>query len=224
MTSYRVQHPAAATQDVPEGITVEVLFGPDPPEVGAFRTPTTPQRVQTRLTVRSGSRASRATAILIQPALVLLTAVPSVIQRLTNTMGFSVLPSPAPSPSTLLLRSVVATAATTAFIALLAWASYVLWAHALNSTRIIAGDGILTVTHGILPWPGKVRVRAAELGPVVAEESNWASARWSRGGRHTVFAVTPSGDRLVLVRRLVSAEQAAFIQRALERWRLEASG
>lgn len=90
--------------------------------------------------------------------------------------------------------------------------SYLTLAQWLNSTQIEVAHGVVLVRHGPLPWAGhrEVPVRSIEQLCVVTHDS-------SEGARtFRLQARLRSGEQLILVDAMKSAEQARALERAVE--------
>jgi hypothetical protein len=83
----------------------------------------------------------------------------------------------------------------------------------VNRTRIAVENGVLSVRHGPLPWPGNRTIAVAELAQLFCEE-----VIGNKGSRsYRVSALLKSGRKTQVLRGLGQADQALFIEQALER-------
>jgi hypothetical protein len=81
-----------------------------------------------------------------------------------------------------------------------------------NRTRIAVQNGILSIRHGPFPWPGNQTISVAELHQLFCEE-----IVGRRGGReYRLCALLKTGRKAPLLRGLAEADQALFIEQALE--------
>jgi hypothetical protein len=90
--------------------------------------------------------------------------------------------------------------------------TYVTLAGLLNRTIIEAGATHLVIRHTPVPWPGNRKVRAGELQQLFCEEQVM-----NRSVTYRLNAVLGDGRKLTLVKSLPEANQALFLERALER-------
>jgi len=98
--------------------------------------------------------------------------------------------------------------------------TYFMLALFLNSTTIVVSQGLLSVRHGPLPWKGVRDIPIKELDQVYCKEKQHRS----RNGSHTTFEVhaiqrgpKPEGGSLKLLSGLLEAEQALYIEQAIEK-------
>ena len=87
----------------------------------------------------------------------------------------------------------------------------------LNRTFIEVRDGVLSVRHGPIPWPGKRRLETSEIDQLfcieyVAYQQNNVP-QW----RLALHAKTKSGDDVKLVTGLEGAEQGVYLEHLLEK-------
>jgi hypothetical protein len=94
-------------------------------------------------------------------------------------------------------------------------AYYVLCSFA-NTTRIRVGSGRLGVEHGPLPWVGQRDLASGAVEQLYCVRKQGSNERRS-GSSFTVKALLGDGRALSLVSGLLDAEQALFIEKAVER-------
>jgi hypothetical protein len=94
--------------------------------------------------------------------------------------------------------------------------SYGAIAGLLNRTTIAARNGLLTVRHGPVPWPGAMDVPTSELAQLFCTE-RLLKSRNNTSRTYAVVAALRSGEKKLLVRDLPNPEQALFIEQTLER-------
>jgi hypothetical protein len=91
--------------------------------------------------------------------------------------------------------------------------TYVTLCGFFNRTRIAIQNGILSIAHGPLPWPGNRSVPTKEIEQLFCREHVGR-----RGPRSfSVEARRKEGEAIVLVQNLTDADQALYIEQALEK-------
>ena len=104
------------------------------------------------------------------------------------------------------------------FVAVTAYLAYSTLAGWLNRTRILVGQGKITVRHGPLPWPGNKVIEVSTLKQLYTEE---IEHRGSKGGTYMTYdvrATTDTDPKLKLVSGLRSEPQARFIEKQIEQY------
>lgn len=85
-----------------------------------------------------------------------------------------------------------------------------------NSTVIEVARGSLKVTHGPLPWFGQVDLKVSDLSQIFCEEVRSNSRRSGTSFSYRVNAVLASGNKTRIVDALTDADQALYIEQAIE--------
>jgi hypothetical protein len=86
----------------------------------------------------------------------------------------------------------------------------------VNSTTIAVGQGLLTIRHGPLPWPGNPTLNASDLDQLYCKRS----VSYSRNGHATttyaLHALDKLGRRHKLVANLREEDEAIYLEQRLE--------
>ncbi len=87
----------------------------------------------------------------------------------------------------------------------------------LNSTTITAREGMLSIQHRPLPWPGSKQLSALDIKQLYCKEK---VQRSDNGEQHTyqVYTILTNGSKEKLLSDLSKPEQALYIEQELERY------
>lgn len=88
---------------------------------------------------------------------------------------------------------------------------------ALNATTIVVDDGALVLRHGPLPFPGSRRIELSEIDQLYTEYYVVRSKNHEVHAYRVMLIVRGSSRHVALLSGIVAADQAAFIERTVER-------
>lgn len=95
--------------------------------------------------------------------------------------------------------------------------SYAVVAALVNRTHVRIDAGALSVTHGPMPWPGRVALPKGAVVQLYSRHHDAHSQSGSQGATTwSLFAVTASDAHVELVRNLASRKQAVYLERSVE--------
>lgn len=87
----------------------------------------------------------------------------------------------------------------------------------LNATTIVVDDGALVVRHGPLPFPGNRRIDLSEVDQLYTEYYVVRTKNHEVHAYRVMLIVRGSSRHVALLSGIVAADQAAFIERTVER-------
>jgi len=93
--------------------------------------------------------------------------------------------------------------------------TYYTLATLLNKTQLQVAGGVLSVTHGPVPWKGNVQLAASDIEQVFCTEK-LTSSESQESRTYRVNAMLVSGRKVELMSDLTEADQALYIEQILE--------
>lgn len=95
---------------------------------------------------------------------------------------------------------------------------YVVLAVLANTTHIALTDGVLTLRHGPLPWPGALEVKASRVAQIYARRVQGARDEDGRrsAASYSLHFIDTDGVSRPLFRALRTLEDAIFLEQILE--------
>ena len=87
----------------------------------------------------------------------------------------------------------------------------------LNRTTVVARPGVLSVSHRPVPWPGNVTLNTDQVEQLYCTEKI-RHGKNTVHTRYTVAAILHSGRKQTLLKGLVDADQALYVEQELERY------
>lgn len=86
----------------------------------------------------------------------------------------------------------------------------------VNRTTVAAGEHYLTIRHGPLPWPGQREIAVRDLQQLFCQE-HVTRVKDGTSVSYSLNAVLQSGRKLALVKGLPEADQALYLEHAIEK-------
>jgi len=104
------------------------------------------------------------------------------------------------------------------FIVLSIGSIYAAIAGLLNISSIVVSKDTLEIRHKPLPWPGSKKVNIEDVKQLYAKEKISRDSDKTATITYQVYIVTRNGEDIKLVSGLEKSEQAAFIEREIEKY------
>jgi hypothetical protein len=87
-----------------------------------------------------------------------------------------------------------------------------------NRTTIDVGNGVLSIRHGPVPWPGNIDLHTADIDQIYCTEKTTRGRSGGSSCRYIVNALLKNGRKKKLAANLTEQDQALYIEDRIERF------